>query len=45
MHGFLSGPAVGRFCIDLAIEKAKNAGIGWVSARGILLKQPYTKPV
>ncbi|WAQ93461.1 MDH-like protein [Mya arenaria] len=24
-----SGPVVGKFCIDLAIEKAKNAGIGW----------------
>ncbi|KAK7494939.1 hypothetical protein BaRGS_00013818 [Batillaria attramentaria] len=28
------GPVVGRFCIDLAIKKAKEAGIGWVSARG-----------
>ncbi|KAL3832501.1 hypothetical protein ACJMK2_024140 [Sinanodonta woodiana] len=27
------GPIVGRFCIDLAIKKAKDAGIGWVSAR------------
>ncbi|XP_052808242.1 uncharacterized oxidoreductase YjmC-like isoform X1 [Mya arenaria] len=27
------GPVVGKFCIDLAIEKAKNAGIGWVTAR------------
>ncbi|KAH3692817.1 uncharacterized oxidoreductase YjmC-like [Dreissena polymorpha] len=27
------GPVVGRFCTDLAIEKAKTAGIGWVSAR------------
>jgi len=27
------GPVVGKFCIDLAIEKAKTAGIGWVSAR------------
>ncbi|KAK3603644.1 hypothetical protein CHS0354_017361 [Potamilus streckersoni] len=27
------GPVVGRFCIDLAIKKAKEAGIGWVSAR------------
>lgn len=28
------GPVVGRFCMDLAIQKAKEAGIGWVSARG-----------
>lgn len=30
----LLGPVVGRFCMDLAIEKAKTAGIGWVSTRG-----------
>ena len=29
-----AGPTVGTFCIDLAIKKAKEAGIGWVSARG-----------
>lgn len=29
------GPVVGKFCIDLAIKKAKEAGIGWVSAKGI----------
>ena len=29
-----TGPVVGRYCMDLAIEKAKKAGIGWVSARG-----------
>ncbi|KAL4222706.1 hypothetical protein ACF0H5_018747 [Mactra antiquata] len=28
------GPVVGKFCINLAIKKAKEAGIGWVSARG-----------
>ncbi|XP_060585806.1 uncharacterized oxidoreductase YjmC-like [Ruditapes philippinarum] len=28
------GPVIGRFCMDLAIKKAKDAGIGWVSARG-----------
>lgn len=28
------GPSVGKFCIDLAIEKAKEAGVGWVSTRG-----------
>lgn len=26
------GPVVGKMCIDLAIEKAKSSGIGWVSA-------------
>ncbi|ULU05716.1 hypothetical protein L5515_014104 [Caenorhabditis briggsae] len=30
----LLGPVVGNFCMDLAIEKAKNAGIGWVVAKG-----------
>ncbi|PAV70957.1 hypothetical protein WR25_20932 [Diploscapter pachys] len=30
----LLGPVVGNFCIDLAIRKAKEAGIGWVVARG-----------
>ena len=29
-----AGPVVGKFCIDLAIKKAKEAGIGWVSAQG-----------
>lgn len=28
------GPVVGRFCMDLAIRKAKESGIGWVTARG-----------
>ncbi|XP_059177330.1 uncharacterized oxidoreductase YjmC-like [Physella acuta] len=27
------GPSVGKYCIDLAIEKAKNIGIGWVCAK------------
>ena len=31
----LLGPVVGNFCIDLAIRKAKEAGIGWVVARGL----------
>ncbi|XP_041472820.1 uncharacterized oxidoreductase YjmC-like [Lytechinus variegatus] len=30
----LLGPIVGQFCVDLAIEKAKQAGIGWVVAKG-----------
>jgi len=28
------GPVVGKYCIDLAIKKAKEAGIGWVTAKG-----------
>ncbi|KAK3108158.1 hypothetical protein FSP39_002186 [Pinctada imbricata] len=28
------GPVVGKFCIDLAVKKAKEAGIGFVTARG-----------
>lgn len=28
------GPVVGNYCIDLAINKAKQTGIGWVCARG-----------
>lgn len=27
------GVVVGRFCMDLAIKKAKNVGIGWVCAK------------
>ncbi|GFO11269.1 delta(1)-pyrroline-2-carboxylate reductase [Plakobranchus ocellatus] len=27
------GPVVGKFCMDLAIEKAKNVGIGWVCVK------------
>lgn len=30
----LLGPVVGNFCMNLAIKKAKEAGIGWVVARG-----------
>ncbi|XP_071444240.1 uncharacterized oxidoreductase YjmC-like [Hetaerina americana] len=28
------GPVVGNFCMDLAMEKAKETGVGWISARG-----------
>ncbi|CAL4065663.1 unnamed protein product [Meganyctiphanes norvegica] len=28
------GPVVGKFCMNLAIEKARETGIGWVAARG-----------
>ncbi|GMS86719.1 hypothetical protein PENTCL1PPCAC_8894, partial [Pristionchus entomophagus] len=30
----LLGPVVGNFCIDLAVKKAKEAGVGWVTAKG-----------
>lgn len=30
----LLGPVVGNFCMDLAIKKAKEAGVGWVVAHG-----------
>ena len=30
----LLGPVVGNFCIDVAIQKAKTAGVGWVVAKG-----------
>ncbi|CAM9460012.1 unnamed protein product [Lampetra fluviatilis] len=30
----LLGPVVGNFCMDLAIKKAKESGVGWVVARG-----------
>lgn len=28
------GPVVGKFCMDLAIKKAKEAGVGWISVKG-----------
>lgn len=30
----LLGPVVGNFCMDLALKKAKEAGVGWIVARG-----------
>lgn len=30
----LLGPVIGNFCIDLAIKKAKEVGVGWVAAKG-----------
>ncbi|CAG9530275.1 unnamed protein product [Cercopithifilaria johnstoni] len=30
----LLGPVVGNFCMDIAIKKAKQAGVGWVVAKG-----------
>lgn len=34
----LLGPVVGNFCMDLAIKKAKEVGIGWVVAHGERLR-------
>lgn len=31
------GVVVGNYCMDLAIKKAKESGIGWVIAKGMLL--------
>ena len=30
----VSGPFVGKFCMKLAIQKAKDVGVGWVVAKG-----------
>lgn len=30
----LLGPVVGKFCMELAIKKAKESGVGWVVAKG-----------
>ncbi|EYB83092.1 hypothetical protein Y032_0343g3064 [Ancylostoma ceylanicum] len=30
----LLGPVVGNFCMDLAVKKAKETGVGWVCAKG-----------
>uniref|UniRef100_A0A0R3RS37 Malate/L-lactate dehydrogenase n=1 Tax=Elaeophora elaphi TaxID=1147741 RepID=A0A0R3RS37_9BILA len=30
----LLGPVVGNFCMDIAIKKARQAGVGWVVAKG-----------
>ena len=35
------GPVVGNFCMNLAIEKAKAYGVGWVTANS---KNIFTKP-
>lgn len=28
------GPVIGNFCMDLAIKKAKECGVGWVTTKG-----------
>lgn len=28
------GPVVGNFCMEIAIRKAREVGVGWVTARG-----------
>lgn len=30
----LLGPVVGNYCMNLAVEKARQAGVGWVSCKG-----------
>ena len=30
----LLGPVVGQYCMNVAVSKAKEAGIGWVVAKG-----------
>lgn len=30
----LLGPVVGNYCMQLAIRKAREAGVGWVCAKG-----------
>lgn len=32
------GPVVGNFCMELALKKAKETGVGWVAARGIIYR-------
>lgn len=39
----LLGPVVGNFCMDLAIKKAREAGIGWVVARGLFFNTSSVK--
>jgi LDH2 family malate/lactate/ureidoglycolate dehydrogenase len=31
------GPVVGNFCMNLAIEKAKKHGVGWVTANSMFI--------
>jgi len=31
------GPVVGNFCMDIAIKKAKECGVGWVVSKGDIL--------
>lgn len=39
----LLGPVVGNFCMDLAIKKAKEVGVGWVVAHGVF-RLPVKSP-
>lgn len=38
----LLGPVVGNFSMQLAIKKAKQAGIGWVTAKGKDISSTHT---
>lgn len=39
----LLGPVVGNFCMELAIKKAREAGVGWVVARGLFFNTSSVK--
>lgn len=33
------GPTVGNFCMQLALRKAKESGVGWVVAKGVTFSE------
>ena len=35
------GPVVGNLCMQLAIKKAKDVGVGWVVAKGEIVDYLY----
>lgn len=39
----LLGPVVGNFCMELAIKKAREAGVGWVVAHGLFFNTSSVK--
>ena len=34
MQNVFKGPVVGSLCMDIAMKKAKENGVGWVTAKG-----------
>ena len=40
------GPTVGNFAMELAVQKAKEAGVGWVTAKGKFMHilKTWSKP-
>ena len=34
VQNFCKGPVVGSMCMDIAMKKAKENGVGWVTAKG-----------